>query len=104
MCPHNCSVIHEVSEVICLSVALQPFVGSWPLFKFLDFYTVGRTPWTGDQPVVRPLPKHGAAQTQYKRTQTSMPQVGFESTIPVLERAKTVHASDRAANVIGFPK
>jgi hypothetical protein len=30
-----------------------------------------------------------------------MPRVGFESTIPVLERAKTVHALDRAATVIG---
>jgi hypothetical protein len=27
---------------------------------------------------------------------------GFEPTIPVLERAKTVHTSDRAATVIGF--
>jgi hypothetical protein len=29
-----------------------------------------------------------------------VPQVGFEPTIPVLEWAKTVHASDRAAPVI----
>jgi hypothetical protein len=30
-----------------------------------------------------------------------MPQVGFEPTIPVFQRAKTVHALDRAATVIG---
>jgi hypothetical protein len=30
-----------------------------------------------------------------------MPRVGFEHTIPVFERAKTVHAFDRAATVIG---
>jgi hypothetical protein len=30
-----------------------------------------------------------------------MPWVGFEPTIPVFERAKTVHALDRAATVIG---
>jgi hypothetical protein len=30
-----------------------------------------------------------------------MPQVEFEPTIPVFERAKTVYA-DRAASVIGF--
>jgi hypothetical protein len=30
-----------------------------------------------------------------------MPQVGFEPTIPVFERAKTVHASNGAATVIG---
>jgi hypothetical protein len=31
-----------------------------------------------------------------------MPRVGFEPTIPVFVRAKTFHASDRAATVIGF--
>jgi hypothetical protein len=30
-----------------------------------------------------------------------MPRVGFEPTIPVFERAKTVHALDGAATVIG---
>jgi hypothetical protein len=63
--------------------------------------TVGRTFWTGDQPVAKPLPRRRTAQTQNKRTQTSMPSVGFEYTIPVLERAKTFHALDRAATVMG---
>jgi hypothetical protein len=31
-----------------------------------------------------------------------MPRVGFESTIPVFERAKTVHALGRTATVIGI--
>jgi hypothetical protein len=30
-----------------------------------------------------------------------MPRFGFEPTIPVFERAKTVHALDRAATAIG---
>jgi hypothetical protein len=30
-----------------------------------------------------------------------MPQVGFEPTIPVFERVKTVHALDGAGTVIG---
>jgi hypothetical protein len=30
-----------------------------------------------------------------------MPRVGFEPTTPVLERAKMLHALDRAATVIG---
>jgi hypothetical protein len=30
-----------------------------------------------------------------------MPQVGFEPTIPVFERGKTLNASDRAANLVG---
>jgi hypothetical protein len=34
-------------------------------------------------------------------TQTSMPRVGFEPTIPAFERAKIVHALDLAATVIG---
>jgi hypothetical protein len=40
--------------------------------------------------------------TQNKRTQTSMPRVGFEPTIPVFERAMTVQALDSAATVIGY--
>jgi hypothetical protein len=31
-----------------------------------------------------------------------MPPLGFEPTIPVFERRKTVHALDSAATVIGF--
>jgi hypothetical protein len=31
-----------------------------------------------------------------------MPRVGFELTIPVFERAKTIHALERAATVIGY--
>jgi hypothetical protein len=82
-------------------MALQPFVGPWPLFQFLDFYTVGRTPWMEDQTVARPLPAHRTAQTENKRTQTYMPQVRFEPTTSVFERSKTVHALDFAAAVIG---
>jgi hypothetical protein len=55
-----------------------------------------------DQVVARPLPRHRTTQTQNKRTQTSMSHVGFEPTNPVFERAKTVHALDCAATVIGF--
>jgi hypothetical protein len=54
----------------------------------------------GDQPVARPLPTQDNTNTE--RTQTSMPPVGFEPTIPVFEMAKTFHASDRAATVIGL--
>jgi hypothetical protein len=70
-------------------------------FSFLILYTVGRTPWTGDQPVARPLPTHRPTQIQNKRTQTCMYGVGFEPTVPVFDRAKMVHASDRVATVIG---
>jgi hypothetical protein len=43
-----------------------------------------------------------ATYTQNKRTQTSMSRVGFEPTNPVFEWAKTCHALDRAASVIGL--
>jgi hypothetical protein len=78
--------------------------GPLPLFQFLNLYIVGRTPWTGDQAVARPLPTHRTTQTRNKCTQTSMSWVGFEPTIPVFQRAKTVHALDRAVTVIGYQK
>jgi hypothetical protein len=49
----------------------------------------------------RSLLRNRTPQTQIKRIQTSMPWVGFEPTIPALERGKTVQALDRAATVIG---
>jgi hypothetical protein len=48
-----------------------------------------------------PQPTQRTTQTQTKRVQTSMPGMGFEPTIPVSERAKTVHALDCAAILIG---
>jgi hypothetical protein len=68
--------------------------GPWPLFQFLNLFTVGRTPWTVVQPVSRPLHIHRTTQTQNKHTQTSIPRVRFEATIPTFKRAKTVHALD----------
>jgi hypothetical protein len=88
--------------IIINIMALQPFVVPSPLLSFFILYTVGRTPWTGDQPVARPLPTQNKTQTQNKRTQTSMPHVGFEPTIPAFKREKTVHALHRAANVIAM--
>jgi hypothetical protein len=82
-------------------MALINICGPWPLLQFLNLYTVGRTPWTGiSRSQGRSL--HRTTQTQNKRTQTSMSQVGLEPTIPVFEQAKTVHALDRAATVIGI--
>jgi hypothetical protein len=85
-------------------MVLQPFVGPWPFFSFLILYTIGRTPWRGDQPIARPLPIHRTTQTQNKRTQTSIFWVGFKPTAPAFERAKRVHALDRAATMIGVKR
>jgi hypothetical protein len=84
-------VIVSVSTTQCWFLAV--------LFSLLIQYTVGSTPWMGDQHVARPLDIHRTTQTQNERTKTSMLHVGFEPTGLEFERAKTVHASDRAAAV-----
>jgi hypothetical protein len=56
-----------------LSMALwlySPLLDLGRFFSFLIFYAIDRTPWTGDQPIPRPLPAHRTAQTQKKRGQT----------------------------------
>jgi hypothetical protein len=74
-----------LSFFVYIIISLQPFVGPWPTFQFLDpIYTVGMTSWTGDQPVARPLSRHIATQNQNKRT-----QYGY----PCLERDHSVLAS-----------
>jgi hypothetical protein len=47
----------------CLSV-YSPLLGLGRFFSFLIFYTVGRVPWTGDQPIARPLPAYRTSQTE----------------------------------------
>jgi hypothetical protein len=100
------SIFHKVFAVLLLLLLLllwlySPLLDLGRFFSFLILYTAGRTRWTGDQLVARPLLPHRKTQTENKRTQTSMPSVGFELTIPVFKRAKTVHDLDCAATVIG---
>jgi hypothetical protein len=74
-----------------LSMALQSFVRPWPLFNFLILYTVGRIPWTGDQPV---------AHTEQHKHRYPCLEWDSHPRSQRSSRAKTVHASDRAAIVI----
>jgi hypothetical protein len=61
--------MRSFGSLIPSSMALQFFVGPWPLLQFRNLsYTDGRTPWTSDQLLARPLPRHRTAQTQNKRT------------------------------------
>jgi hypothetical protein len=79
----------------------RPLAPLWSIgliSRFLVHFTDGTTPWTGDQLVSRRLLKHRTTQTQ---NQTTMPCVGFETTISASKRAKTVHALDRSATVTG---
>jgi hypothetical protein len=88
---------------IYLSIYLwlySPFVGPRPFFSFLILYVVGMSSWMGNQPIARPLPAQRTTQAQNKRTQTTMPVVGFEPTILAFEWAKIVHVLDHPATVI----
>jgi hypothetical protein len=64
-------------QVIHASVAMQPLLGPWPLFQFLD--------------LLHSLLGRGSAATY---TQTSMPRVGIEPTTPVFERRRQFMPSD----------
>jgi hypothetical protein len=76
----------------------SPLLGTGLFFSFVIFFTqtvglFGRVIST-----LQGRYLHRTTQTQNKSTQRSMSWVGFESMIPAFERAKTVHAWDRAAH------
>jgi hypothetical protein len=57
----------------------SPLFGLGRFFSFLNLYTIGRAPWTGDQPAARPLPTRRTKQTQNKRTQYKHPCLEWDS-------------------------
>jgi hypothetical protein len=64
--------------------------------QFHDYFTGGRTPWTGDQLVAILYLNTG----QHKhRINAYTHQTSIEPTISAPERANTVHALDRSATV-----
>jgi hypothetical protein len=87
------------SKFFCLWL-YSPLFGLGRVFRFLIFYAVGGLPWTGDQPVAKPLPAQRIAKTQIKRMESHI-QVGFGPTISLFEQAKTANALELAATVIG---
>jgi hypothetical protein len=94
---------HFSSSEFYSIMALQPFVGLWPLFQFLNLYAVGRTPSTEISPsqgLYLHAEQHKHRINAYRHI--SMLLVVFEPAIPVFERAKTVQDLDRAATVIGL--
>jgi hypothetical protein len=82
-------------------MALSSFVGPWPLFQFLNLYTIGGTPWTADQPLARPLPIHRTTQTQNNAHRHPYLEWDSKPTISALKRVKTVHALGCVATKIG---
>jgi hypothetical protein len=93
-------VVSDIYKFCTLSLWLYNPLDFGCFFSFWILHTIGRIPWTGDQPIARPLPTH-KTQLQNKRTQTYIPRVGFEPTIPMFERAKSVHDLDEAATLMG---
>jgi hypothetical protein len=81
------------SHFICLWL-YSPY-GPWPLFQFLNPYAVCRTPWTGDQPVARPLPTHRINAHRH-------PCLEWDSNPPSQCWSLRRRLLDRAAAVIGF--
>jgi hypothetical protein len=60
---HHIKII--IIIIVIIIISLQPFIGSWLLFHFLNRIH-SRSLWTGYQPVTRPLPTHRTSQTQKK--------------------------------------
>jgi hypothetical protein len=88
-------------QLLLFFMALQPL---WALaaLQCPHLFRVGMTPWTSDEPVTRPLPKHRTAQTQNKHIHT--PNIHALSGIRTHDRnvrAKTVHVLDRWATLNG---
>jgi hypothetical protein len=85
------------------SMTLQPFVGPWPVSQFRNHFkqTVGLLGWVTSTSQGRYL---NTGQNKHKIKLHMHPclRVGFESTIPTFERAKTVHTLHRAATMIGI--
>jgi hypothetical protein len=94
--------LHEILQSVVIFRQFNLLQRPWPLLQFRNLFTqmVGLLR-RGMSPSQGRYPHTGQHNTKYTHTHTSMPRVGFESTIPASERAKTVHASDRAATVTG---
>jgi hypothetical protein len=65
MCINKCIINKSTNINSYISMALQSFVGPWPVFSiFILRWGSARR---------KPLPTHRTTQTQNKRTQISMP-------------------------------
>jgi hypothetical protein len=101
----KCSLPWDKKRAVSLIVSCIFFLTGFtaPLgpglcFQFPYHFTDGRTPWTSDQLVARPLPKHRTTQTQNKHIHTKHPCLVWDWS----ERAKTVHVLDHSATVTGW--
>jgi hypothetical protein len=95
--------LSSVDLVIIFFMALPTNSGLRPLIQFCNHFS--QTVTLLGQVISPSQGRYLNAEHKHRINtythQTSMPWVGFEPTIPASERAKTVHALDRAATVIG---
>jgi hypothetical protein len=72
----------------------------------LDLFTFGRTPWTSDQPVARPLPKHRTTQTQNKsihtHTHTHTPNIHNLSGIRTHDHSVRASEDSSCLRLLGY--
>jgi hypothetical protein len=70
--PYHTTLYYTTICYTIFSMALQAHLGHWPPIRFRNhFFTDGRTQWTSDQLVARPLHKRRTTQSQNKRIHTS---------------------------------
>jgi hypothetical protein len=63
-----CSTYSFILEILLSLLWLySPLLGLRSFFSFLILYIVGRIPWTGEQPVARPLPTQRTIQTHIQK-------------------------------------
>jgi hypothetical protein len=90
--PTELTVRYESGYYIFFSGSIAP-VGPGLFSQFHDHFTDGRTPWTGDQLVSRPLPKHRTTQTQNKHIPNIHALSGIRTHDP------SVHASEDSSSL-----
>jgi hypothetical protein len=64
-CTQTYNIHSKIARGLQVAIWLQwLYIPCGPRSQFLNLYTVGSTPWTGDQPVAMQLPTHRTTQTQ----------------------------------------
>jgi hypothetical protein len=62
---HHANAVEDFYSLLLFPLwSSLPFWNIGLISQFLDHFTDCRTPWTGDQLIARPLPKHRTTQTQ----------------------------------------
>jgi hypothetical protein len=94
--------VQKVTKCRFFSLAVQP---PWALasdFQFHDHFTDGRTHWTSDQLVARPLPKHKTTQTQNKHIPNTHALCEIRTHDPGFRASEDSTLLDRSATVTGL--